>query len=533
MLPGGRARGFAAAIATTLVALSAVGCVSVDPGGDYQRLAAVVRERTGAASVFDPTADAGLASEKIAALLRDGLTSEEAVELALLNSSALQAAFLEIGISRAEVVRSGLLSNPSFGLSLRLPEGGGRSNLTVTFAQQLVDLWQIPIRKRIAEAQLERTLLSAARQAVVVVSQVETRYWRLFALEQVQALALEDVELGNRSEQLAQDRFDAGDAGKLDVNLARAAAFDTQQRLIALRREIRTARADLARVLGLNRWRSEWTLRGNLPEVLPEKLDDQRLLKTALTQRLDARAAVLQIRAAESEVRRQMLDIFPNVTLGVEEERTDRRALPNRRLLADTARSSVRSGRLTAPDIQSRSERNLERSQIIDSLLGPTLDVTLPIWHQNQPQIARARYEAEQRRIELTDLLNAIAQEVEIAVADANSALESVTFYRDRMLPLARENVEAARRAYRAGQQNILALLDAQKTLIDRRRAYLEAQRDYAIAMSDLRRAVGGRISPAAWENQSGGSPDVGPESSATRPTTTRPVNKEPHGDGS
>jgi len=509
-----------------------LGCVSVNPERDYQRVADVVRERTGVEDVFDPAADEA-AAEKVGDYLRDGLTADEAVRIAVLNNRTLQAALLDVGVSRAEVVRSGLLSNPTLGLSLRLPEGGGRSNLTVTFAQQLVDLWQIPLRKRIAESRLERTILTVARRAVVLASEAEVRYWRLFALQRAGALAFEDAALAQRSQQLAQDRFAAGDAGKLDVNLARAAFLDAQQRLISLRREIRTARADLARLLGLSRWDDEWELADDFPQSCDGRFDENHVLTVALSQRLDARAAVLQIRAAEGEVRRQVLDIFPNVTLGVEQERTERRALPGRKILGDTARSSVRSGRLTAPDIQTRSERNLERSQIIDSLLGPTLDITLPIWHQNQPKIARARYEAEQRRLQLTDLLDEIAQDVDKALAAARSAGESAGFYRNQVLPLARDNVAAAGRAYRAGRQSIVALLAAQKSLIERRRAYLDTQRDYAIALADLRRAVGGRIPPPASENPSGESPDAGPDSPTTRPATTQPANKEPSGDDS
>jgi cobalt-zinc-cadmium efflux system outer membrane protein len=487
------------------------GCASTDPRADYERAGQIIADRTGVEQVNAPDA----AAARIDDLLDGGLTADEAVQVALLNNRAFQAAFQEIGVSRAEVVASGLLSNPTLGLGLRFPDGGGRSNFTLALAQQLVELWQIPVRKRVAESQLERTILLVARQAVALASETQVCYWRLLALQHAETLGREDVELARQSVELARERFNAGEAGKLDVNLARAALLEPEQRLITLRGELQGARADLARVLGLGRSERPWELSDDLPEAAAEELDEDALLAGALTHRLDAQAAIMQVRAAEAEVRRQILDIFPDVTIGTEGERTESRALPGRNILADTARASVRSGQLTAPDIQTRGERRFEHSQIIDSLLGPTLEITLPLWHQNQPQIARARYQAAQRRREFEDLLDQIAQDVDTASATARSAAESAAFIRDQALPLAQENVEAARRAYRAGEESIIALMEAQRGLVAQRREYVNARRDWAIALAELQRAIGGNISRGAR----GGTADTQPaEPNGTAP---------------
>ena len=74
--------------------------------------------------------------------------------------------------------------------------------------------------------------------------------------------------------------------------------------------------------------------------------------------RLDLQLAQYRISEAEAEVRRQELSVFSDVTAGVEFERSPRRATPGRNVLADTARASIANGGLTAPDIQSRSERH-------------------------------------------------------------------------------------------------------------------------------------------------------------------------------
>jgi len=164
------------------------GCVTVDPQPDFDRASKMTAERTGVNQVYDPETSSAI-DEAVAALLADGLTTDEAVQVALLNNKPFQALFQDIGVSRANLVQSGLLSNPSIGVSTRFPEGGGRSNLTLTFAQQIADLWQIPIRKRIAKAALERTILNIVYQANNLASDARRDCYRLIALKQLECVA--------------------------------------------------------------------------------------------------------------------------------------------------------------------------------------------------------------------------------------------------------------------------------------------------------------------------------------------------------
>ena len=469
------------------------GCATVDSRPDFQNAGHLIAERTGVKEVYDPSADETV-EQKVAEFLADGLTLDEAVSVALLNNHGFQALFQDIGVSRADVVQAGLVSNPSLSMIVQFPEGGGRSKLNVGFAQQLVDLWQIPVRRRIAEAQLEQTLLEAARRAVELSAEVKTMYHRVLTLQRAEAIAVENLHLVDESLKLAKARFDAGETSQLDFNLVRAASFDASLELLAAKRDHRVARIELARALGLSRSDQSLTLVETAPDGGVTGINDEQLLFYALTERLDAQAAALATRAADDELKRQYLNLFPDVTVGVEMERPDRRALPGRNVLADTARASVANGRLTAPDIQSRAQRDQERSQIVDSLLGPSLNITLPIWDQNQAQIAKARFKAAQRRKEYENLLDTIAQQVQEALTVAQSAEERVQFYHDQALPQAESNVEAARRAYRGGEQSVLVLIDAQEELIKLRRSYLETTLSRAVAFVELERAVGGHL---------------------------------------
>ena len=100
--------------------VSSYGCATVDPRLDYDRTARYITAATGHENIYRP-GDEAVVEAKLTELMSGGLTASEAVEVCLLNNRRLQAAFFEVGMARADVVQSGLLSNPSLGVSMRFP----------------------------------------------------------------------------------------------------------------------------------------------------------------------------------------------------------------------------------------------------------------------------------------------------------------------------------------------------------------------------------------------------------------------------
>ena len=117
-------------------------------------------------------------------------------------------------------------------------------------------------------------------------------------VRRIAKLTAGDLELAARLLALARGRFEAGDTGKLDVNLARASVFNVRQQAIILRGGVRAARSDLARALGLARWDRPWTLADEFPTGPTAPQNEAVLRDLAMRQRLDGQAAALQVRAA-------------------------------------------------------------------------------------------------------------------------------------------------------------------------------------------------------------------------------------------
>ncbi len=478
------------ALVACLAAGSILGCSQVEPHGDYHSAARRIEEATGESVVYSPEKEAeGLARTN--ELLRDGLTLTEAVQVALLNNQDLQASFFRLGMSRADFVQSGLFSNPTLAFSAQFPEGGGRSNIQASLAQNIVDLWQIPIRQRIAQARLNETLLKVSQQAAQLVAETRQAYYFAIGAAQAAAIAEANLKLAEELRDSTQARQQAGTVSELDVNLALGTVLAAEVEMHVSRLEAANARRRLATLLGLTLRAEELSLVDSLPEAPELLLSDESIVSLAIASRLDLQAADNAVAAEERRVAEEYAKIFPDITIGPLLERNERRALPGRDIVADTARASLAAGQLTAPDIQSRAQRDQERRQEIDAILGPALTMTLPIFDQNQAQIAKARLSYEASIRERNALHRSIVQEARQAIDQATTASRLARFYGATILPQSQKNLDLSTTSYRAGKTSIITVLDAQRTLLATRRLAISVQQNAASALADLERIVG------------------------------------------
>jgi cobalt-zinc-cadmium efflux system outer membrane protein len=373
------------------------------------------------------------------------------------------------------------------GASVRFPAGGGLANLEAGFAQNIANLWQIPARERAAERSLDRAILELARDAALLATDAKSAYFEAVGADQRNAIAGENLTIAHTILELAQARQQAGAGTELDVNLSRNLVLDAELAVESTRLDAAEARRRLATLLGLTSNADDLRLVDSLPDIPKESPDAERLIAIARASRLDIQAAEQAVDAAEARLREQIRRVFPTVELGIASERGERKAQGGRDVLADTARTSVANGRLTAPDIQPRSERRTHT----DFIIGPSLDLELPIFDQNQAQIAKAKYGYDQAIKALDALDRAVNQEVRGAVDRALTAWRLAQAYRDRSVPLAKSNLDLSQEAYRTGRTSFVSVLEAERFFLDARSRYVDAARAAAKAVPELERVIG------------------------------------------
>ena len=238
------------------------------------------------------------------ALLADGLTLEESVSVAFLLNPDLQVYFEQLEISRSQYGAAATPPNPVAIVGIREPGGSlsafypGR-NVTVGVLQNVINLLNMPDRRRIARRDLARARVEAANRVTQFGARV-AQAW----LEYNAALRIE--ELRGRSQAIVQTALDnlaAAHARNPDASAAvtatRAAQLAQQRaglfryRNLVLRAGVdsATARQKLALLLGVGGWRDDWRIAGELPPLPAADFDTRALEEAGLEKRFDVIAA--------------------------------------------------------------------------------------------------------------------------------------------------------------------------------------------------------------------------------------------------
>lgn len=431
----------------TLCVLSA--CSAVDDSDDRLRASQLASSRTGSEY---RSVDAGAIEAEIWNRLVNGLEIEEAVSLALLNDGSLHARFEAIGISRADLVQSQLFRNPSLSLSFKFPlSSSGPVDFTGNLGQQIADLWQIPVRRAIAEKQLEVAILEAANAAIDVAARARSAVYRQLAAQEMVAILEQDALLAQRSIEFAETQFRAGEVSEVDVNLARASALDVEEQRLRARGDLAVARADLLEALGLASRAVEIELRVEWPRpsALPNR---EELIARALERRLDIQSATIELEQRRLELRHAENSRWSSVEVGAEYEKIG----PER-------------------------------------ALGPTFGFEIPIFDDKSAAIARANAAIREAEETLRAQRERVAGDVCRSSSEVDTASQLAEFHRTQSLPRAQALVDGAEQRFRAGEESVFALIEAQESLAARRRAAVIATRDHALAEVALERALGGR----------------------------------------
>jgi cobalt-zinc-cadmium efflux system outer membrane protein len=423
------------------------GCASVDPAPTYDRAAQEIRTATGAPSVYNPNDESGL-PEREAELLANGLELREAVELGLLRNPFLQASFRSVGIAEADRVQAGLLTNPSLSAALRFPAGGGQTQLEGGLFGNLADIWQAPARTRVAESALERAVLELAYSAVQLSGKIRTAYIEVLAAERLFVIAQENRDSAARLVELVGARLKVSAATAIDSNLAKLEFLDTEVMLRDAEFDVAEGRRVLATLLGYDRVPLDLTLSGALPGAADALPGVEPLRDLARERRLDIRAAHARLEEAVADLHRQHGLVVKVVQAGIEVERDG------------------------------------------DWALGPGIRLELPIFDQNQAQIARAVEALAQHEALLRAVSVSAAQDVSSVFARAEAQWDVVRIYGDQV-DRARETLELSIQSYEVGRTTLIPVIAAQRKLLSARRKHVLRLRAAASAVSDLERATG------------------------------------------
>lgn len=387
------------------------------------------------------------------------LGMEEAVQVALRDNPVLKAARQRVSAAGGRVTAARAIPN----LEVQAVPVGSVNDNPVIASQVLDVIGKLKYRTKIAEA--ERTATERDYKAVEleVVSAVRRAYVDLQEALRVQTLMEEAARLARSLQDAAQKQFDLGDVARSHVVRTRVEVSRIEQELTEARREAALRSAELNKLLG----------RDAVTPVTPS----EDLQFTPLDPPPDVKETALQFRP---EIQTAKADLQARAW-GVRSARAQRN-----------------------PDIfvQTRAGRNDESAE--PGLTG--LGIVMPLWDWGsiRGQVKEAQAKVKEQEAIVTEVKNAVALEVESALKRLQTSREVVERYQQSVVPDAEELMKMMQISYAEGASSYLEVIDAQRTLTEARINLTNATAEHERSIVELRRAVGGSLTPPV-PNQQGG----------------------------
>jgi cobalt-zinc-cadmium efflux system outer membrane protein len=327
--------------------------------------------------------------------------------------------------------------------------------------------------------------LQAAAKIAAVAYEARRAYTHAAKAREEEAIAREALGLTEQLHEVARLRQQAGTGNEIDVNLARTRQLETETMVRGARLTTVEAHTELARVLGLSVAPDTLPLTASLPDPNDWAVSAEALQRIARANRLDLQIAEQSVGEAQARAKEERARFLKSLQIGFALERVERRSRGRRDWVAETIYDSLQAGQLTPPNLMPREAQGTE------VIAGPTFGFELPLWDQNQAQIAKADLAVEQA-VQMRDaLLVDVVQDIHSRLARARTAAENAVFYRDQQLPATERNVSLSGEAYKAGRVSFLSVLEAERTYLAAKSGYLEALEHAAVATIELEQVTG------------------------------------------
>jgi outer membrane protein, heavy metal efflux system len=412
---------------------------------------------------FSTLAAIGLMSVPIPAAAADVLSEREIVKSALRDNASIKAARAKWEAMKARVPQARAWEDLRAGVdwraerSVNVPPNSFMDE-TALLEQEVPISGKNRSRSRAATAEARATFEDLRRIELDLIMRARAAYARLANGYAQLDVNRRNTELLNQFVQISRSRYEAGVATQADVLLAQTDAAKLLEAQADIERQISQEQSAL-NVL-MNRPAQAPLGRPSKFVFTPEALSLEILQANAIALRPELRRAQSRIDAERFRLELANRQWFPDPALNVKAQRYNSAA-------------------------QAVSEVDV----------GVSIPVPWLNWKKYSAGVLEARKSVEDAerqfdaaRVETLGLVRDQLKKIE-------TSAKQYELYRDNILPLARQTIDATRTAYEASTGGFLELITARRTLQDAESAALNRLVEYEVATAELD-AIIGRASP-------------------------------------
>ncbi|MGA7955169.1 MAG: TolC family protein [Gloeobacterales cyanobacterium] len=397
------------------------------------------------------------------------LSLSEAFIKANTQNPQLKTAERNLDLSKGDITIAGATPNPQiqsqYGFGPAYSEGG---NIQQVGLAQTVELGgKRDARINVANAQYRVTNLQLNALRWDIHNQVRRAYAELAAAEANAQLVDTQIALVDQLVLIARKRVEAGVAPEAELLSAQLARTQLDPQQAQAKGRIQNARIQLNGLFGeppeantgisdnglFNLSVAKTELAPNPKAVLPPV---EALVEQAYAQRLDLKANIQQQEVARNQIRLVDAQRIPDLQFGVGYVFT------------------------------TYTNANPQTSGVATSL-----GITLPIFYNQNGEVAKAKATLEQTGLQIEASRRQIATNIHTSYQTLSVARKNILEYQSRILADAKEVVKLAQESYQVGKTNLSSVILAQQSAQQIRSGYLDAIVAYQGAWADLESAVG------------------------------------------
>ena len=392
---------------------------------------------------------AGELSVTCAPPLKPDASLGEAVAFALRHQPQVTATYADWAASVEQITVERSLPDPKLTFEFYLADTV--TSLMPGLAMDVPGPGKLKTRAALATAESRAKYFQFESAVLQTAFDVEKAYYPLSFLEERLRVNRQSLALLTGLEALARTQDEVGKATLQDVLRAQIEQEKLRNETANLEDSRHVLMAQFKAALGLAYNESDPAIPARV-EPVEGGTNDAAWFEAALKQNPRLRELAAEIKVAEAQIAVARKDKVPDFSAGVE---------------ADVKASPV--------------------------MWNPQLSMTLPVWRDKlaaELAVAKAAKRSAEARLAVEQI--ALAADFAERSYDLREADRELTLLHDRLLPRARQVLEAARAAYRSGQTDFLNVIDAERSLLNFQLDEIAAQTSRALARAELQLVVAG-----------------------------------------
>ncbi len=433
-----------------------------------------VRSTVGAAESVVPEHQVGdNARSDTQRTFEDGVTLRDYLAYAALNNAGLKAAFNRWKAALERVTQVKSLPDPRFNYTYFIEEVEtrvGPQKQKFGVSQMFPWFGKLQLQGDAAAEAAAAAQQVYEKTKLALFYRVTVAYHEYWYLAQAIAVTSEHIRLVTNLEGVARARFKAGTAAHSAVVQAQVelGKLDDKLRTLESLREPIVAKLNAA----LNHdMRIPLPWPRSLPEFTTTFTDEEAKL-WLVENNPDLRRLEHLVGKEEAGIKLARKNYYPDVSLGVDYIQTDEAINPG---LADSGEDPVMA----------------------------MVSINVPIWYgkyRAAEREARLRKEAaEESRLDIGKRLEA---DLALALYQFRDAERKIDLYADTLVPKAEQSLQVTQQGFEAGSTGFIALLDAERLLLEFELAGRRAQADRGQRLAEVEALIGRGVSEPADDDE-------------------------------